>query len=215
MQAISTIQTVDEVISRVAASLKGTEVFVIGICGMAGSGKTTICNKILETCPFNAVRLDCDQFSSHSYAERKELIEDAVAAGVRQRIEFEENPKNWYSYQDIISALHSLKSNRIHTFDRAWNKQTGELDAHYQLALPGNGPSMILCDSIYLLHHPIRSELDLVILVDTPEEVITERGLQRSKGDTTRAAYMERLRRLYSVPYFAALRHHADLVYKT
>ncbi|KJF66928.1 hypothetical protein RS75_14950 [Rhizobium nepotum 39/7] len=74
---------------------------------------------------------------------------------------------------------------------------------------------MILCDSIYLLHHPIRAELDLAILADSPEEVITERGLKRSNGDTTRAAYVERLRRSYSVPYFAALRHQADLVYRT
>ncbi|MDX3925321.1 MAG: AAA family ATPase [Shinella sp.] len=212
---IAVIHSVEELSRHISARLNGTDAVVVGVCGMAGSGKTTLCNKMIDTLPLNAVRLDCDQFSSRSYAQRQTLIEDATKSGIPQQIEFAENPKHWYCFKDIIAALHDLKTNRIHIHDRAWNRQTGELTGRYRIALAGDGPSVILCDCIYLLHPPIRAELDIAIMVETPEELVTERGLQRSKGDVSRAAYMERLRQRYTVPYFQALRDQVDIAYQT
>ncbi len=162
----------------------------------------------------NVVRLDCDQFSSHSYMERQGRIAKATSSGNPEWIEREENPKNWYAFDDIISALRDLKSKRTHTYDRAWNRQTGELDERYEVALDGDGPSIILCDCIYLLHPPIRAALDVAILVETDAEIVTERGRLRSKGDTGRASYMESLRQKYSVPYFETFGRHANIRYK-
>ncbi|ATN33538.1 hypothetical protein ACO34A_06920 [Rhizobium sp. ACO-34A] len=181
---------------------------------MAGSGKTTLCGQIIAASSVNAVRLDCDRFSTHSHTERQALIAEARRSGIAEHMAFIENPMNWYSFDHILAALDDLKNKRIHTHDRAWNRETGELDGRYQVRIAEDGPALILCDCIYLLHPAVRTALDLVVLVETPAEIVAERGLQRSKGDAARAAVMESLRRTYSVPYFETFGSRADIVYQ-
>ena len=208
------IHSINELCAHIDAKLHGNDLLVVGVCGMAGSGKSTLCKQMVQDAHFDAVRLDCDQFSSHSLSERRALIAEATRSGDHQQIEFIENPLNWYAYADIISALSDLRSNRAHTYNRAWNRETGELNGLYHLRAPIDRPAVVLCDCIYLLHPVIRNEMDLVILVETAEDIVTERGLKRSKGDVSRATYMETLRRKYSVPYFATFGAEADIIYK-
>ncbi|MBN9668916.1 hypothetical protein [Roseibium aggregatum] len=215
MQAnTAAVRSAEELVRHLEAKVCGTEVLVVGVCGVAGAGKTTLCHQLVEACSFDAVRLDCDRFSSLSHAERQARIREAKAEGNRDRIELTENPRNWYSFTDIIAAIRDLRSCRVHTSHRAWNKKTGELDDTYQVTLAEAGPSMLFCDCIYLLHPAIRTELDVAVLVDTPGSLVAERGLLRSKGNSALAAYGETLRRKYSVPYFKTFGGHADLIYR-
>ena len=117
----------------------------------------------------------------------------------------------WYAWEAIETALHGIRTRGSFTYPHGWNRKTGELDEAYSITLPASEPAVLLCDCIYLLHQPVRTWLDAVILVDTPLSVTLERGQTRSK-DPARAEYMEHLARAYTVPYFDKHRAAADLV---
>ena len=183
---------------------------VIGICGHAGAGKTSLCKRIRETYPALAHHFVCDRFSRYSLREREARIAAAQADSLSP--EAEESPVHWYAWSEIGQALASLRTNRAFSYPRGWNRQTGELDETYALTLPAEGPTLVLCDGIFLLHAPVRQWLDAAILVDTPFDVTLERGRQRT-ADPIRYEYMARLGRTYAVPYFAAHAAQADAIY--
>lgn len=207
------IQSLEELLGLLEDRMQQAEdVLVLGVCGLGGAGKTTLCRQIIARCRHPAVHLDCDRFSRHSFRQRRMLIAEALASGLPERVAMEENPCNWYAFDAIGAALRDLRSSRQHTCTRAWNKRTGELDDEYHIVLPPDVPSVILCDCIYLLHDPMPAALDVALLVDTPLAMITERGRARSKGDDARAADMERLMRTYAIPYFSKYARTADWV---
>ncbi|UCA46850.1 hypothetical protein [Pseudochrobactrum sp. XF203] len=208
------IRTIDELRQQLVSEAANKNILVAGICGLAGAGKTTLCRQLTALSGFNIVHLSCDRFSSHSHADRQASIDRAYTSGITEHIAFTENPQNWYAYDDIIAAIHALRAHGHYSYNRAWNGKTGDLDGHYNIALPENAPSIVLCDGIYLLHEPISTALDLTILVDAPVEVTMQRGHKRSNGNTGHFMSMERLRQTYTMPYFEALSGQADILFQ-
>ena len=207
------VQDFESLRKRIANSLRANDALIIGICGLGGAGKTTLCKEIITVFPNEAVHFDCDKFSRHSYRHRETRIAEAIASGDLARIALEENPLHWYAFNDICTALNNLRVMRSHTYKKAWNNKTGELDKEYNITLPSTGPAIVLCDCIFLLHEPVRDWMDHVLHVEASSKVTTERGRHRSNGDTERASYMERLAQTYSLPYFTQYAVNADWVY--
>lgn len=157
-------------------------VAIIGVCGFAGAGKSTLCNRITASMPGFAFHLECDRFSAFSYPERRKRIELATGLEDSTRLAAEQNPLNWYDWEGISTAIRSLRGMRGFETRRAWNSQTGLLDATYGLSLPSSGPAVVLCDCIFLLHEPIRRWFDLTLLVESDVNAIHERRKRRA-GD--------------------------------
>ncbi len=190
------------------ANAAGTDgVTLVGVCGQAGAGKTTLCYRITEAMPDFAVRLDCDRFSAFSHPERQRRIDLAVASGDPARAEAEENPRNWYDWEGISTALRALREKRRFEWDRAWNRDNGLLDARYGISLPSSGPALVLCDCIYLLHDPVRQWFDLTLLVQASAEAVDDRRRRRAK-DSADLAKARRNR--FECPYFEAYGFRAD-----
>jgi len=212
MTGTTVLPDFDTVIERVKGCCAADRVAAIGICGPGGTGKSTLCRRILQELPAVARHLDCDLFSAFSYLERQHRIEAAIASGDPMRRAREENPLFWYDWDGIGQAVRSLRASRSFTLDRAWNRETGMLDATYTVSLPEEGPALVLCDCIYLLHDPVRRWFDATLLLQANHEQIEERGRRRAQNTAT-ARYMERLAATYTVPYFSAHAAHADYVH--
>ncbi|KEQ08966.1 AAA family ATPase [Pseudorhizobium pelagicum] len=209
------VEAVAELVKHVEILTQAADVVVVGVCGFPGAGKTTLCQHIAEMSGVEVVRLDCDLFSTESYSQRQANLAEALKSGSQERIEDAENTQNWYAYDEIARAITDLKSHRRCTYDRAWNRNTGELDERYHLEASLAGPVIVLCDCIYLLHPPIRDALDCAIFVDAPEAVRFARGRVRSRGDANLAERMERISVRYTAPYFTRYADQATIVFRT
>ncbi|WP_315922191.1 hypothetical protein [Mesorhizobium sp. SP-1A] len=205
MKTIDLVRTLERYVAK-----NGT--LVVGVCGHAGAGKSTLCREFIYLASIPTIRLNCDLFSTHGYRERQELIAVARATGDRNQIDAIENPRDWYAYNAIASAISDLKQTGRHSYKRAWNSETGDLDGTYDVSLPNQRPAIILCDGIYLLHPPIRQALDITIIVDTATDILDQRCIARSKGDIERAQQHRTMRERFAVPYFDQYGWLADIV---
>lgn len=209
MSTSSLITDLDDVIALLAETAGQDGVTLVGVCGFAGAGKTTLCNRIAAALPDVAFRLDCDRFSAFSHPERTRRIDAARASGDPARAEEEENPRNWYDWAAIAMALQSLRAVRAFESDRAWNSENGLLNGRYALSLPPAGPAVVLCDGIFLLHDPVPGWLDLTLLVQANAHMIDERRRRRA-GDKADRAKERRDR--FERPYFRTHASRADHV---
>lgn len=204
------IAGLDDLAAWVRSKAGAERLLIIGVCGYPGAGKTTLCKSLSAGHPNHVFHFECDRFSRHSFLEREHRIARALRSGGQSNPE--ENPLAWYAWKDIEAALAGLRAKGSFVYPHGWNRKTGELDETYAISVPVNRPAVVLCDCIYLLHPPVRGWLDAVVLVDTPLDLTLDRGRARA-NDAGRAAYMERLTRTYTVPYFAAHRAMANVLF--
>lgn len=211
MNSIKSVPGLAQALGTITTLTLQPRVSIVGVSGFSSAGKTTLCNAIVEARPEDTIRLDCDSLSAFSLRERQERIAQAVASGDRRRIHFEKNPQNWYDWHKIQRSIETLRRDRHFLTRRAWNRQTGQLDALYELSLPPSGPVVVLCDCIFLLHAPVRRWFDSVLLVHTSDVAIARRSSERAKSPA--AEYQARARReTFERPYFRRYAEFADMV---
>ncbi|WP_153771089.1 AAA family ATPase [Labrenzia sp. CE80] len=189
----------------------GKDVVVVGVCGMAGAGKSTFCEALAEKRPRRVFRFNCDLFSALSLSERTSRIEAARRSGDPVRLLNEEDPLNWYAWDEIHKAIEALRHRREFSFNQAWNRETGQLDARYDLFLPGDGQAIVLCDCIFLLHHPVRTWFDHILLIEASAEIIASRRARRSSDAQVERHAQERQKK-FEMPYFKVNREFADAI---
>ncbi len=195
--------------------LKKKERPILFICGLGGSGKTTLAKYIEKEAEVPCIAVHSDWWLKHPTAERKKRIKDALDSGDPSRIEQEENPQNWYgSWEVLASNLQQLQNTGILKLQNAWNQETGEKDSTVELSTPKNG--MIIFDGIYLLHPEISKVSDLTVFLDVPSEVCSKRSENRDnhRSSPEYLAYKTALLQKYDIPYFEKYRDRANFILK-
>ena len=188
----------------------GTGRKVVYVCGLGGSGKTRFCEDLRQD--LGGITFSSDWYAKYPSKIRHQRMKQAVESGDAERIEAEENPKNWYDWTALLEDSRELRAGRRVTIERAWNQQTGEKDLTLNLRCPAGRP--IWCDGIYLLHPPVKQAADLIILLQASPQAVRERAETRDshRSSPEYLAYKDELMRKYDLPYFEALKSNADIV---
>ena len=203
----------EELYTRISNLLTNKSRPLVYICGLGGSGKTTLAKEIAEKLDTDSVAVHSDWWAKYSTTERKKRIGDALASNDPERIEQEENPQNWYDvWESIRSDLLTLQETGSLIINTAWNQQTGEKDFTVELSVPEHG--VILFDGIYLLHPEIADIADLIVFLDVHPEECQKRSEQRDahRSEPEYLAYKAALMQKYDIPYFEKYRERADIV---
>jgi hypothetical protein len=207
---------------------------LIFLVGHGGSGKSTLCRRLADE--LGGAVFEIDWYATYASKERKQRMYDAVASGDPVRIEAEENPFNWYSWEPLQRDLAQLKATGELTIRNAWDqcptsgaegttkestgvqarrlvqrKQATGLKVGSHDISVGDAP--VFCDGIYLLHEPIIELADVVVLVDVDIDEARRRTEARD-GHRSDAEYLEYKRSLvykYEVGYFDRWQHNAHI----
>ena len=207
-------------IEKLASGIKDfsdqNSILIVGVSGLGGAGKSTLCHDLVESFPDQAIHFECDLFAQYGTLERRQRISEALDSGDEDRIESEENPQNWYDWQRIEQALISLKETGRYNFTGGFNQKSGEKDKAAELELKQSEHAIIFVDCIYLLHLPVRDLIDCAIYIDAPLEESFQRSYDRDKhrSDHDYLVYKQNVTKKYCVPYFDKYRQYADIIFK-
>jgi signal recognition particle GTPase len=79
----------------------------VGVCGLGGSGKSTICRKVAETANFKCTVFELDWYLTHSSWGRRSAILQSLT-GAQADIDFWKDPTNWYDWSTFEADLKQL-----------------------------------------------------------------------------------------------------------
>jgi uridine kinase len=148
----------------------------VAVCGLGGTGKSTICRQVAEAANSKYVVFELDWYLTHSSRDRQSAILQSLE-GTRADIEFWKNPTNWYDWSVFQADLKQLKDTGHLKRSGLWRQSTGDKDLEVTIELPSSG--VVLCDGIYLAHPAVRPLFDKVVLLEAPAEEALERSAIR------------------------------------
>ncbi len=187
---------------------------VLLLGGLGGAGKTSLADEIAKKSDADSIVLHCDWWLRYPTEERKKRIRHALASNNPKEIEAEENPKNWYDWEQMKTDLLRLQETGRIVLEAAWDQQTGLKNLKVPLELPEHG--MIICEGIYMLHPEITEVADCLVFLDVPKDVCRKRAEARDghRSSPEYLAYKAALVDKYAVPYFRQYNKNADMVIK-
>ena len=208
------LPAVEAISSEIVKLLKLGRISTLGVCGLGGTGKSSVCREVAKRNPQTIV-FEIDWFCEHSSADRRLLVKKALAENDQSALAHWEDPSAWYDWNLLLKNLKELrKTGKLH-LKNAWRQSTGEKDLQIDLQLP-KGHCVILVDGIYLLHPLIRKELDRVILLTISNQLSIERSALRDqhRSDAEYLHWKAKLLESFDSPYFERYGGNVDLEVK-
>ncbi len=191
-------------------STKRDERSVIFLCGLAGTGKTTVANALVnQHLPGCVVQLDW--YLKWPTIVRRRRIAAALASGDAEHLEAEENPVNWYDWERFIADVDTLRSSGSAVVEDAWDQHTGEKSLRIELSVTDR--QFVVYEGIYLLHPEVRRHADCTVLLTVDDELARRRADNRDahRSDAEYLAYKQLLVNKYDVPYMERWSSAADV----
>lgn len=157
--------------------------FIVGICGRAGAGKSTITDKISKELSSkkyaNTIYSGDWQFVLDSKTRKKHL-EEKWKVGFDAYI-YAVNQLTWWDFNKISTDLKTLYTGHSLVINDAYNRGTG--NKNETIKIPKIDGGIILYENCILGDISILEKLDLIIFINTSDTVCFERTM---KKDITR-----------------------------
>jgi uridine kinase len=173
----------------------------LGICGLGGTGKTTLCTEIQRRHPTSTAIIEIDWYLTHTSKERRARVLEAIDSNSND-LAFWKDPVNWYDWQLFVVDLDQLRSRGSLKRSGLWRQSSGEKDLEVSLSLATSG--VIICDGIYLLHEEVRAHLNQTVLLKTTPESALARSIQRDhhRNPKNYQDFKSLVTAEYDIPYF-------------
>lgn len=152
---------------------------VVGVCGRAGAGKTTLMKKISDN-------LNTDHIENVAYSgdwrfildskRRKEWLCETWRVGMDAYLNAI-NQFSWWDLDAIYNDLIALKNGQAIKIDGAYDRLTGTKTTKISLGPIKRG--VILYENCILGKLQTISSYDVIVLLNTPDQVCLERMLQK------------------------------------
>lgn len=157
----------------------------IGICGRAGSGKTTLAQRL-------AASLQDAGIQGLVYSGDYRFLQDSEARAAMIKQFWAHAPDNfdayvnqfsWWDFAQIHDDLQKLLRGIPVLIEDGYDRTTGSKGQRVQLVLDRQGPrTMILYENAILGHEPILELLDAVLFLTTSDETCLARVLEKDRG---------------------------------
>ena len=155
---------------------------VVGLCGRAGSGKSTFARWLSES--LGRTGVECRVYEGdwrfrHDSETRRRKIERHSREGLISYV-YAIHQFGWWDFDEIHNDLARLRSGAQLEITDAYNRSTGRRDA--RIFLPPLDRGVILFENAILGATTILNGLDVIAFLNTPDRVCLERCLDRD-GD--------------------------------
>jgi uridine kinase len=179
---------------------------LLGICGRAGSGKSTIAGKIkleLKKQGIESVSYSGDWRFRLDSESRKKFIEEKWLCGMEEYLRAI-NQFNWWDFERIYSDLEQLSQGSSITVKRAYNRETGKKNSDIEIKGIKNG--IVFYENCILGGLEILGRLDIVLLLNEPDKICFERIIKKDLGRRNFSEILARqLITMYSENFFFKL----------
>lgn len=165
---------------------------IVGITGPAGSGKSTLSDRIHEQIP-DSVVYHIDQRFIGDSQYRKELLSRKSKGDIYEYLDTC-NQFNWWDWDAVSCDIESLSSGRVVTVPSAYNRESGQSEGNVILVPSG----LIIVEGAILGSLPILSMMNLIIFVTSCPEMRLSRLAEKDRG---RRSYMETIHRMTITDY--------------
>ena len=152
---------------------------VVGVGGRAGAGKTTLVQKIsydLATAHVENVAYSGDWHFILDSNDRKEWLRETWRVGMDAYLNAV-NQYNWWDFEAIYRDLDALRNGKTINIMGAYDRLTGTKTAEITLGAVDRG--VILYENCILGNLEKIPSLDIIVLVNTPDQVCLQRMLKK------------------------------------
>jgi uridine kinase len=195
------MQITESIISRISG-ISGRPA-VVGVCGRAGGGKSTLAQKIKEELSgrgIESISYSGDWRFKLDSEGRKVLMREKWLSGLDEYLRAV-NQFNWWDFEKIYADLNLLKTGSSVFLENAYNRETGQKNLHKEVR--GIKSGVIFYENCILGGVDVLDNLDIVILLNTPDNVCFGRLAEKdSKRRTFPDIIARQLITLYSENLF-------------
>jgi len=176
------MEVTEYIINKLKTTRNENGNILVGVCGRAGSGKTTLSDKIRKE--LNSKKIDNVAYSGDwrfifDSKDRKLWIEEKWKAGIDEYLH-SINQFRWWDFKKIYDDLDELvRGNKIKIND-AYNRLTGKKD--FQVEIKGVKNGVILYENAILGGVEILEKLDVVVLLNTSDAMCFERTMKKDSS---------------------------------
>lgn len=161
-------------------------VYVIGVCGGSGSGKTSVCKSLIDILP-ESVKCKTKILSMDCFY--RPLNEDQLRQALKSEYDFDHpDALDIDRFENVVSTIKSGKPVDIQDYDFVTHSLTPEAKHHFD----GENLDILFVEGIHIFQRPELFDLKIFVDVDADER-LARRILRdtRSRGRTHEGSIAE------------------------